>query len=125
MNVFVGVDRLDELLAALPTGIEVSDVERLQLTRDAQSRLWWEGTPLDVFLSNVPFHDHAEASLRRVPFVDVPDLPVLSCADLAVFKAFFARPKDALDVATMITAGAVDRRRLQQTVERDARRQGA
>ena len=116
VNVFMGVDRLDELLAALPTGIEVSDVERLQLTRDAQSRLWWDGTPVDVFLSNVPFHDHAEASLRRVPFVDVPDLPVLSCADLAVFKAFFARPKDALDVAMMITVGAVDRRRLQQTV---------
>ncbi|MET0904408.1 MAG: hypothetical protein ABWZ52_14320 [Acidimicrobiales bacterium] len=116
VNVFVGVDRLDELLAALPAGIEVSDVERLQLSRDAQSRLWWHGTPVDVFLSNVPFHDHAEASRRRVPFVDVPDLPVLSCADLAVFKAFFARPKDALDVAMMITAGAVDRRRLQQTV---------
>jgi hypothetical protein len=51
-----------------------------------------------------------------VPFVDVTDLPVLSCADLAVFKAFFARPKDALDVAMMIIAGAVDRDRLETTV---------
>ena len=116
VNIFVGVDRLDEVLAALPRGLAASAIERLQLTRDGQSRLWWDQTPVDVFLSNVPFHDHAQAGLRRVPFVDVPDLPVLACADLAVFKAFFARPKDALDVATMIEAGSVDRARLETTV---------
>lgn len=116
VNVFVGVDRVDEVLAALPGGLVASAVERLQLARDGQARLWWDRTPVDVFLSNVPFHDHAEAGLRRVPFVDVPDLPVLACADLAVFKAFFARPKDALDVASMIAAGTVDRRRLETTV---------
>ncbi len=116
VNVFVGVDRVDEVLAALPEGVEASDVERLQLTRDGQSRLWWGEIPLDLFLSNVPYHDHAEASVRRVPFLDVADLPILACADLAVFKAFFARPKDALDVATMIAAGTVDRRQLEVTV---------
>jgi hypothetical protein len=116
VNVFVGVDQLDEVLSALPAGLVATDIERMQLGRDGQSRLWWDEIPVDVFLSNVPFHDHAEARVRRVPFVEVPDLPVLSCADLAVFKAFFARPKDALDVAAMIAVGAVDRRQLHTTV---------
>jgi hypothetical protein len=116
VNVFIGVDRVDELVDALPPGIEVTEVHRLQLARDGQARLWWDTTPVDVFLSNHPFHDHAEASTRRVPFGDVAELPVLSCADLAVFKAFFARPKDAIDVAAMVVTGAVDRTALERTV---------
>ena len=116
VNVFVGVDRVGEVLAALPGEIDASDRQRLQLTRDGQSRLWWAEMPVDIFLSNMPFHDHAAASVRRVPFAGVEDLPVLACSDLAVFKAFFARPKDALDVAMMVSAGMVDRRALEETV---------
>jgi hypothetical protein len=51
-----------------------------------------------------------------VPFAGVPTLPVLACADLAVFKAFFARPKDAVDIATMIDAGTLDPAALERTV---------
>jgi len=116
VNVFVDPSRLDEVLAALPAGLEATEVQRIQLTRDGQARLWWDETPVDLFLSNVPFHDHAAAGLHRVPFAGVADLPVIACADLAVFKALFARPKDALDVAAMIAAGALDRRRLEETV---------
>jgi len=108
VNVFVGVDQIDELVAALPTDIVVTDTNRTELDRDGQSRLWWADTPVDVFLSNHSFHDHAEANRRYVPLAGVDDLPVLACADLAVFKAFFARPKDAVDVATMVVAGAID-----------------
>lgn len=116
LNVFVSVDHLDDVLAALPAGLHCSNASRLQLERDGQSRLMWDDVPVDLFLSNVPFHDHAAANVRRVPFATVPDLPVLACGDLAVFKAFFARPKDALDVATMIAVGTVDRARLESTV---------
>jgi hypothetical protein len=117
VNVFIGHDRLDDLDAALPDAIEITAEDRAAFARDGQTRLWWGLTPVDVFLSNHPFHDHAEASARRVPFGGLDDLPVLSCADLAVFKAFFARAKDAVDVATMITVGSVDRAALQRTVE--------
>lgn len=116
VNVFVGTEQIDATLAALPDAVTATAAQRRQLARDGQSRLFWDDTPIDVFLSNVPFHDHAEANVRRVPFASVPDLPVLACADLAVFKAFFARPKDAVDVATMIATGAVDRDRLEATV---------
>lgn len=107
VNVFLAPERVDEVLAALPEGIAVSDADRATLARDGQARLWWDRTPVDVFLSTHPFHDRAEARRRVVPFAGV-DLPVLACADLAVFKAFFARPKDAVDLASMVGVGAID-----------------
>ncbi len=116
INVFIGADRLDELVTALPAGVAVTASDRAALVRDGQTRLWWSTTPVDVFLSNHPFHDHAEASARTVPFAGIGDLPVIACPDLAVFKAFFGRAKDAVDVAEMITAGAVDRLHLHRTV---------
>jgi hypothetical protein len=116
LNVFVGVDRLDDLLAALPTGVKVTKAERALLLRDGQARLWWDGTPLDLFLSNHPFHDRAEVNRRVVPFAGIDDLPVLACPDLAVFKTFFARPKDAVDIATMAAARSVDLDQLERSV---------
>jgi len=41
---------------------------------------------------------------------------VLACADLAAFKVFSARPKDAVDVAMMAVVGAVDLDELERTV---------
>jgi hypothetical protein len=116
VNVFAGVDRVDDVTAALPRGVVVAHADRMQLARDGQSRLWWGDTPIDIFLANHPFHDRAAANRRTVAFAGVEDLPVLACADLAVFKAFFARPKDAVDVATMVVAGSIDLDRLQRTV---------
>ena len=116
VNVFTGTGHVEQLTAALPRGVTVTDADRLRLERDGQARLWWGETPVDIFLSNHPFHDRAEANRRTVPFAGVDDLPVLACTDLAVFKAFFARPKDAIDVATMVSAGSVDLDRLQRAV---------
>jgi len=108
VNVFVGTDHIDDLAAALEPEIVLAGPDAERLVRDGQTRLWWDTTPVDVFLSNHPFHDEAETRVRTVPFAGVADLPVLDCADLAVFKAFFARPKDVLDVATMAAANTVD-----------------
>jgi len=117
VNVFLGIDQVAKLLAALPTDIEATDGNVADLERDGQSRLWWGDTPVDVFLSNHSFHDSAEANRRYVQFAGVERLPVLACDDLAVFKAFFARPKDAVDVATMVAAGSIDIDVLEETVE--------
>jgi len=116
VNVFLPPEDLGELEAALPDGVEVTDQNRQHIARDAQSRLWWQDTPVDVFLSNHPFHDQAEANRRFVRFAGVPQLPVLSCSDLAVFKTFFARPKDAIDIAAMVGAGAIDLMQLERDV---------
>jgi hypothetical protein len=127
LNVFIGVERAGELVDALPSAVIVNATNRDELARDAQSRAWWDRTPVDLFLSNHPFHDRAEANRRTVQFAGVERLPVLACADLAVFKAFYARPKDAVDVAAMVDAGAVDLAALEYTVEglldEDERRQ--
>ena len=116
VNIFVGVDRVGDVTAALPHDVVVTNDDRSRLERDGQSRLWWGDTPVDVFLSNHPFHDRAADNRRTVTFAGVGALPVLACADLAVFKAFFARPKDEVDIATMVVAGSVDLDRLQRTV---------
>jgi hypothetical protein len=125
LNVFVGVDRLDELVAALPAAVAITEADRTAFASDGQSRLWWERTPVDVFLSNTPFHDHVAASVRHVPFAEVEELPILACGDLAVFKAFFDRAKDAVDVAEMVKADALDLGHVRRTVDAlrgDARR---
>lgn len=71
---------------------------------------------MDLFLSNHPFHDSAAANRRTVSFAGVEELPILACADLAVFKAFFARPKDEIDVASMVLAGSVELTHLRRSV---------
>jgi hypothetical protein len=116
VNVFLAPDEVDRLLDVLPGGITVTGTDRRLLARDAQARLWWDATPVDVFLSNHPFHDHAEANRRHVAFAGIERLPVLACQDLAVFKAFLARPKDVVDVATMVALGSVELAALRQSV---------
>ncbi len=69
-----------------------------------------------MFLSTHPFHAHAEADRRQVAFAGIERLPVLACQDLAVFKAFSARPKDVVDVATMAALGSVDLGDLERSV---------
>jgi len=116
VNVFLSPGEVDRLLDALPAGVAVTDTDRDLLVRDGQARLWWDATPVDVFLSTHAFHDHAEAGRRHVAFAGVERLPVLACQDLAVFKAFFARPKDVVDVATMAALGSVDLDDLERSV---------
>lgn len=118
VNVFVGPDRADDALDALPSGATVTRADRATAARDGQVRIWWDDTPIDVFLNNHWFHGRAEARSRTVPFGDVPDLPVLACEDLAVFKTFFGRPKDIIDVAHMVAASTVDLDDLEAMVDR-------
>ena len=54
VNVFIGPGRLDALAAALPPEVAVPGPARTALDREAQARLWWDDTPIDVFLSNHP-----------------------------------------------------------------------
>ena len=108
VNVFVPVDQLDNLLAALPTPIDVTDADALLLRRDGQARLWWDTTPVDVFLNTTGFHDEASRRIRWEPFAG-ESLPFLACRDLAVFKEVFNRTKDWADLEAMHAAGALDK----------------
>jgi hypothetical protein len=107
LNVFLGPERAREVFAALPEGVEFSGVNLEQAERDGQVRLRWGVTPVDLFLSVLPFHDHVAAHVRTVPF-EGRTIPVLDCTALAVFKAMFARPRDWVDIEAMVEARSID-----------------
>ena len=107
INVFTGPERAREVFAALPEGVEFSGVSLEHAERDGQVRLWWGLTPVDLFMSVLPFHDHVSGHVRAVPF-EGRTIPVLSCTGLTVFKAMFDRPRDRVDIEAMIEARAID-----------------
>lgn len=107
VNVFVSPDRAREVFAAMPTGVELSGAQLEQAERDGQVRLRWGITPVDLFLSVLPFHDRVEAHVRQVPF-EGRTIPVLDCTGLAVFKAMFDRPRDWIDIEAMVEARSLD-----------------
>ena len=107
VNVFVGPDRTDDALAALPDGVVATQSDRALLLRDGQARLWWGPTPIDVFLSTTAFHERVAGRVRWEPFAGAL-LPFLACEDVAVFKAFFNRTKDWADLEAMQEAGTLD-----------------
>lgn len=77
------------------------------LERDGQVRLWWDRTPVDVFLDTMPFHRQVVRRCRVEAFGGT-DVPFLSCLDIAVFKALFDRTKDRADLEEMQAAGTLD-----------------
>lgn len=107
VNVFCAVASVERIFAALPRAVQrdAHDVE--QVRRDAQVRLWWDHTPIDLFFDVSEIHRDAAAHVRTVPFAGV-DIPVLDAIELTVFKMMYSRPKDWLDITEMIRAGSLD-----------------
>lgn len=95
------------MVAALPGEVLWGDDDVRLLVRDGQQRLWWDGTPVDLFLDTTDFHRSAAGRARVRPFAGA-DVPFLGCDDLAVFKAFFDRTKDWADLEEMRAAGTLD-----------------
>ena len=95
------------MLNALPGAVTWSaqDVQRLE--SEGQVRIWWEKTPLDLFLNSTPYHAQLWQRIRWEYFAS-ERLPFLSCLDLAVFKAFFNRTRDWADLEAMQEAGTLD-----------------
>jgi hypothetical protein len=81
----------------MPDGVTVSEKDIAAVERDGQARLDWDGTPVDVFLNNLPLHRAVAAAVVWVPLAG-REIPVLDCASLAIFKAFFGRTKDWADL---------------------------
>lgn len=107
VNVLVPPERTNEVLAALPSKVTAGDGDEAALRHEGQARLWWGRTPVDVFLSTTALHDEAATRVRIQAFAG-HDIPFLGCSDLAVFKAFFARPQDWVDLGDMLAAGSLD-----------------
>jgi hypothetical protein len=117
VNVFVAPARAAEALAALPTSVAVSNADIHTAQREGQVRVWWQDTPIDVFLDIHRFHDEVAQGVRLVPF-EGRTIPVLDCTALAVFKALFDRTKDWADIEEMAAAGTLDLPRAATWVKR-------
>lgn len=115
LNIFVSKDRIDEVLAVLPGGVVWGETQVHQLRRDGQARLIWDATPVDLFFTTDEFHV-AVARRCQEHAIAGEVVPYLACADLAVFKAFFDRDKDWIDLAAMLDAGTIDPAELAATI---------
>ena len=107
VNILIPTDDFARALAAMPAGVKIGRQDRMQLKRDGQARLWWDKTPVDLFLNNTAFHEGIAARVRQETLAGA-SIPFLSCQDLAVFKAFFNRTKDWADLEEMKNAGTFD-----------------
>ncbi|MGB0873586.1 MAG: hypothetical protein ACPGYP_10710 [Solirubrobacterales bacterium] len=97
VNIFISAERARDAAAALPTEVEVPEQAISEIVRDGQTRVWWDDTPVDLFLNNLPIHEEVANEVRWVPFAG-SEIPVLSCQSLVIFKAFFNRTKDWADI---------------------------
>jgi hypothetical protein len=107
VNIFVDAVQAERTLAYLPPGVMVTDEDVARVERDGQARLKWDGIPVDVFLNNMPLHEAVAGGVVWVP-LEGREVPVLDCASLAVFKAFFDRTKDWADMEAIAQATPED-----------------
>lgn len=115
INIFLPTEEFEQALDALPCEIEVTERSREQLHRDGQTRLRWGVIPVDVFLNTTEFHSRAATRIRRWDLLGV-EIPCLSCDDLAVFKAFYDRPKDWIDIGEMVKIASFDVAEVRETL---------
>ena len=106
LNIFVGIEHSEQALRALPKKIVWDKDDLRVLHRDGQIRIWWDKTPLDLFLNSTPFHAEVALRTRWETFANT-SIPFLSCQDIAVFKAFYNRTKDWADLEEMHAAGTL------------------
>ncbi|MFZ4811088.1 MAG: hypothetical protein ACOYL9_07075 [Ilumatobacteraceae bacterium] len=107
VNVFLDAADARRAMEALPREVAWSDADVARVIDDGQVRLWWGTTPVDLFLDTTDFHRDAATRVRREPFGG-SDVAFLGCSDLAVFKAFFDRSKDWVDLEEMVALGSLD-----------------
>src|SRR6478735_6790712 len=109
LNVIADAAHPDRLLASFPVGVEIHVGAAGDLRRDGQTRLFWRAeprTPVDVFLPQDPeYHRLVNDRASLADFDGVP-IKVLTATDLMVFKMMFDRPKDWVDIQSLIEAGA-------------------
>ena len=103
LTVFVGVDRYEVVARRLtPLGVALDDPAIAELARrDGQVRVLWGDTPIDLFFAYDAFHDAAAEARQRVPFADTT-IPILSATHLMVCKVVFNRPRDWVDIDSML-----------------------
>jgi hypothetical protein len=107
VNIFVDAGDAARALEALPDGVRVSKDDIKTVKREGQTRLFWDGVPVDVFLNNLPLHEEVASGVLWVPLGE-EQIPVLDCASLVVFKSLFNRARDWGDIEEVAEATPSD-----------------
>jgi len=107
VNIFCDAADAAKVLAALPEGVTVTPEDVEAIERSAQTRLNWDGVPVDVFMNNLPLHEEVAGAVVWVP-LQGRQIPVLDCASLVIFKAMFDRTKDWADIEAVAAATPED-----------------
>jgi hypothetical protein len=115
VNIFVKAAEAGPALAGLPAGVRVRKSDITRIKRDGQARLDWDGVPVDVFFNNLPLHESVAASIVWVQ-LEGRDVPMLDCASLAVFKAFFDRTQDWADLEAIALVTPEDIEKAARTI---------
>lgn len=107
VNLLIPAGEHNRAVDALPADVRVTRKDRQLFKKEGQVRVWWDKTPVDLFLNNTTFHEQLRDRIRWESFAG-ESIPFLSCFDLAVFKAFFNRTKDWADLEEMHRVGTLD-----------------
>jgi hypothetical protein len=104
LNVFVGEERLPEVVTALRgLGLDIDGITAaVQARRDGMFVARWDGMRVDVFLPSIPFAH--EAAKTRIRVTDATGWSgwFLQAEALAVFKLLFFRGKDIVDLERLV-----------------------
>ncbi len=93
-------ENVAELVKVLGGLFEIPDAKANELLAVGQVRFMWDEVPVDVFTHTHEFHHDIATHIEYVTF-EGRTIPILSALHLAVFKAFFDRPKDWVDIQEM------------------------
>jgi hypothetical protein len=107
LNIFIETAQAATVLEALPPEVKWASGDLELITREGQGRIWWENTPIDLFLNTLPLHKQMARRCRWESFGGAT-VPFLSCQDIAVLKVFFDRTKDWADLEAMQSAGTLN-----------------
>jgi hypothetical protein len=117
VNVFVPVERWQDVRLALSSvGIE-AEVDEGELERDGQLRLSWEETPIHLFFSRDQLHEEMARRVKRAP-LDGQTIPLVSPEHLIIRKKLLDRPKDHQDIERILATTPVDREEIDAWVQR-------
>jgi hypothetical protein len=107
VNVSADPQHPERLFESLPAGIAWDDGDLSRVRQDGQCRLYWDRTPVDLFLPQHALHGIVASRAVTVPFAGV-EIPILSATDLVIFKTLFARTKDWADIEEMLSPRGPD-----------------
>lgn len=106
LNIFTETSEAKDIFEALPDEVARKHTDLKTVKAEGQVRLWWDKTPIDIFLNTMKLHDQMSLRCRWETFAGA-SVPFLSCQDIAVLKVFFNRTKDWADLEAMKESGTL------------------